>query len=94
MGADPMKLANPTKTTRAIGKLSAKARKQKKDLDKKKKVLAELREHKKLGWDGKGSKKPDLQLRGNIKWPTKESKKKYNPWKRKLDRLEKKLKGL
>jgi len=37
MGADPLKLANPTKTTRAIGKLSAKARKQKKDLDKKKK---------------------------------------------------------
>tara|TARA_R110000796_G_scaffold133231_2_gene248770 strand:- start:122 stop:406 length:285 start_codon:yes stop_codon:yes gene_type:complete len=94
MGADPLKLANPTKATRAIGKLSAKARKQKKDLDKKKKALVELREHKKLGWDGKGSKKPDLQLRGNIMWPTKESKKNYNPWKRKLDRLEKKLKGL
>ena len=94
MGVDPLKLANPTKETRAIGKLSAKIRKQKKDLGKYKKAHAELREHKKLGWDGKGSKKPDLRLRGNIMWPTKESKKNYKPWKRKLDRLEKKLKGL
>jgi len=100
--ADPLKLANPTKATRAAGVAKAKARNKKKDLDKKKKAsdkmkknralfLAELKAHRKLGWDGKGSIKPDLQLRGNIMWPTKDSKKKYRPWKSKLDRLEKKL---
>lgn len=85
MGADPLKLANPNLKT----KIKAKKLAGQKALDKFKKASLALREHKKLGWDGRGATKRDAPQAGMIKYETKASQKKYGPWKNKLNKLQK-----
>ena len=90
MGADPLKLANPNLKT----KIKARKLAGQKVLDKFKKASLALREHKKLGWDGKGSTKRDAPLRGTIKYETDASRNNFKSWKRKLTNLQKKLDAL
>jgi len=89
-GVDPLNLAGPSKLT----KLKAKNLREKKALDKLKKTRLALSEHKKLGWDGKGSTKRDAPLRGTIKYETDASRNNFKSWKRKLTNLQKKLDAL
>jgi len=89
-GVDPSNLAGPSKLT----KLKAKNLREKKALDKLKKARLALSEHKKLGWDGKGSTKRDAPLRGTIKYETDASRNNFKSWKRKLTNLQKKLDAL
>ena len=64
------------------------------DEDKLKKLSAQLKEHKKLGWDGFGSTERRAPQAGMIKYETQASKNKYPPWNRKLKKLEEKVNTL